>query len=368
LVAVVSVLVVNSGGVTLDLAVVDHVGTTLATQLIDPWDGSDVSAIGEFASRWPSIERVAHRVVHSGRLPLDPLVIDRKVELEIANARTFAPLHQERCLAAIRAARDAFADLPHIACFDSAFHRTIPERAKVYAVPAEWRHRWTLDRRGFHGFSHQHVARVAEQIAATKASKIVSCHLASGSSLCALLNGVSTDTTMGFTPIEGLVMATRSGSVDPGVVIWLIEEAGLTAAQVKEGLTHDGGMRALAGGTGDMRDVLDAASKSDDNALLAFDVYAHRLRQAIASMAASIGGVDILAFTGGIGEHVAAVRSAAVQGLEFLGLSVDDEQNNQCYGVDADITGTADGEVRTIVVATGEHVELAAAARTASDS
>ncbi len=221
-----------------------------------------------------------------------------------------APLHQPKSLAAIEAVSAAFPDVPAVACFDTAFHATLPAAASTYALPRAWRERYGVRRFGFHGLSHAYASRQA-----AGARRVVTCHLGAGASLCAVLDGRSVDTTMGFTPLEGLVMATRSGSVDPGLLLWLQQHEGLSVDQMADALEHSSGLLGLAG-TADMRTVVE---RSDDDARLAFDVYVHRLRAGIGAMAASLGGLDALVFTGGVGERSAEVREAACDGLALPG-------------------------------------------------
>jgi acetate kinase len=205
-------------------------------------------------------------------------------------------------------------DLPRVACFDTAFHTTLPAAASTYALPAAWRERWDPRRYGFHGLSHGWIARQAPQ------GRVVSCHLGAGASLCAIRDGVSIDTTMGFTPLEGLAMATRSGSVDPGLMLWLLEHGELDAGELGGALEHDSGMLGLAG-TADMREVLRQATAGEPRAVLGRDVYLHRLRAGIAAMAAALDGLDTLVFTGDVGEHSAEIRARTTAGLGFLGVT-----------------------------------------------
>jgi len=237
-------------------------------------------------------------------------------------------------------------------------HATIPAAAATYALPAEWRERWGLRRYGFHGLSHAWVARRTPELLERGASglRIVSCHLGAGASLCAINDGMSLDTTMGFTPLEGLVMATRSGSVDPGMLLWLLEHERLSATELAEALEHDAGLKGLAG-TADMREVLSRADAGDEPARLARDVYIHRLRAGIAAMAASMAGIDVVAFTGGVGEHSAPVRAGAAAGLSFLGVSLDRRRNDGAHA-DAEI-GAAGAAVRTLVITAREDLEIA---------
>ena len=214
-------------------------------------------------------------------------------------------------------------DVPAVACFDTAFHATLPEAAHTYAIPLEWRTRWDVRRYGFHGLSHSYASRRAAELVdrPVRDLRTVVCHLGAGASLCAVAGGTSVDTTMGFTPLEGLVMATRSGSVDPGLVLWLQENAGLREHEIAETLEHRSGLLAL-GGSDDMRVLLARADGGDDRAALAVDVYVHRLVAGVAAMAASLGGLDVLAFTGGVGENAPAVRARAADRLGFLGVEV----------------------------------------------
>jgi acetate kinase len=242
-------------------------------------------------------------------------------------------------------------DTPAVACFDTAFHATLPPAAATYAVPAAWRERWGVRRYGFHGLSHAYASRRAA------AARVVSCHLGAGASLAAVRDGVSLDTTMGFTPMEGLVIATRSGSVDPGLVLWLLRHD-VSADAVEEGLDRDGGLRGLAG-DGDMRALL---ARDDADAGLALDVYVHRLRAGIAAMVAALGGLDALVFTGGVGEHAPEVRAAAADGLGFLGVALDADANARATA-DAEI-GVAGAAARTLVVTAREDLEVARQVRT----
>jgi acetate kinase len=242
-------------------------------------------------------------------------------------------------------------DVPAVACFDTAFHASIPAAASTYALPAEWRQRWTLRKYGFHGLSH---AYVASRVPASR--RVVSCHLGAGASLCAVLNGRSVDTTMGFTPQDGLVMATRSGSVDPGLMLWLEEHANMPPAELATALEYRSGLLGLAG-TADMREVLSQAAAGSERALLAREVYLHRLRGCIAQMTAALGGLDTLVFTGGVGENSAEIRARAMDGLGFLGVRGDSTRNSAGTG-DREI-GTPDAPVRSLVISAREDIEIA---------
>jgi acetate kinase len=252
------------------------------------------------------------------------------------------------------------AGVPTVACFDTAFHASLPPSAATYALPREWTERWGLRRYGFHGLSHAYASSRAAELLGRPVDglRLVTCHLGAGASLCAVRDGGSVDTTMGFTPLEGLVMATRSGSVDPGLVLWLVTDAGLAAGDVAQALDRSSGLAGLTGNaSGDLRAILAARDRGDADARLAVDVYVHRLRQEIASMAASLDGLDALVFTGGVGEHSPAVRAEAGAGLGFLGVAVDRGLNESARG-DAEITGNG-ARVRTLVVTAREEVEVA---------
>jgi acetate kinase len=303
---------------------------------------------------------VGHRIVHGGERFHDAVLIDADVEAALRGLVDLAPLHQPKSIAALDAVSAALPNIPAVACFDTAFHATLPPDAATYALPAAWRERWRLRRYGFHGLSHAWVARhVADWVGSIEA-RIVSCHLGAGASLCAIAGGRSVDTTMGFTPLEGLVMATRSGNVDPGMLMWLLERSDLSERALASALEHDSGLLGLTG-SADMRTVLVNAATGDPAAQLGLDVYIHRLRGAIAAMAAALAGLDVVAFTGGVGERSAEIRARGVAGLDFLGIAVDGSLNAEATG-DAEITAPG-ASVRAFVVSAREDLEIAHQAR-----
>ena len=310
-------------------------------------------AVADALSRLPDADAVGHRVVHGGSWFTGPAEVDAEVEARIGALRTLAPLHQDRALAGIAAVRSARPALPAVACFDTAFHAGLPAAAAAYALPADWVERHDLRRYGFHGLSHAYVARRVGEMVGRRDLRVVSCHLGAGASLAAIQGGQSVDTTMGFTPLEGLVMATRSGSVDPGLLLWLIREGGLSVAELEQGLEHRSGLLGLSG-TADMRVLL---ARDDGAARRALDVYVHRLRSAIASMAAAMNGLDVLAFTGGVGERAAPVRSAAAAGLGFLGVALD-ERGNAEAAPDVEV-GAPESAVRVLAIEAREDAEIA---------
>jgi acetate kinase len=248
-------------------------------------------------------DAVGHRVVHGGRRFEQPALIVDTVERAIEELSILAPLHNRRALDEIRRAREALPDVPHVAVFDTAFHRTMPTAAATYAIPARWREEWDVHRYGFHGIS---VQWVASQV---KVERLVVCHLGGGCSVTAVRAGRSVDTTMGFSPLEGVPMATRSGSVDPGAIVYLLREGLLSVDGLAQGLEHESGLAGLSGGgSGDVREA----------SPMALEVFVHRVAAAVAAMATACGGVDVLAFTGGIGEHAGDVREQIVERTRFL--------------------------------------------------
>ena len=291
-----------------------------------------------------------------------PVLIDEAVRAQLGDLTDLAPLHQPKSLAALDAVTALLPGITAVASFDTAFHTTIPAAAATYAIPSEWRNRYGIRRYGFHGLSHAYCSRRAAQLAGRPLSdlRIITCHLGAGASLAAVLDGRSVDTTMGFTPLEGLVMATRSGTVDPGLVLWLEEHEHLSPRQVAITLESHSGLLALAG-TADMREAGAAAEQGEPGAQLAIDVYTHRLAAGIAAMSAATGGIDVLAFTGGVGENSALVRRRAAQRLGFLGVAIDPHSNETGRG-DRDISTTG-APVTTLVITAREDLQIASEAR-----
>ena len=353
------VAVVNAGSSSVKLrVVVDGVvedavdlgppGDRLATQL----DGY-LDAAGD-------LDATGHRVVHGGDRFTRPVVVDDAVRAELDRLEDLAPLHNPPATRAIDEIRRLRPELPVVACFDTAFHASIPAAARTYALPVEWAERFGVRRYGFHGLSCQWALRRAGELSGREADRlrVVVCHLGGGASVTAIRDGRSVDTTMGFTPTEGLVMATRSGDVDPGALAWLIEH-GVDGAELGDALERRSGLLALSGGrSGDMRDLLAARAEGDEVASLAVEVYLHRLRAKVAAMAAAAGGIDVLVFTGGVGEHAAAVRAGAAGGLAWLGVELDPAANAAADG-DA-VIGAAGVAVTTLVVTSREELVVAA--------
>jgi acetate kinase len=352
------ILVVNAGSSSLKVSLVGADDASLVLHELEARDGHfDDAELAAAIRGMPGVEAVGHRVVHGGPRYPASVRIDSEVIRYLATITDLAPLHLPAALACVEAVSSLLPKAPAVACFDTAFHSTIPAAAATYAIPSEWRERYGIRRYGFHGFSHSYSARRAAELLGRSETelRVVTCHLGAGASLAAVAGGRSVDTTMGFTPLEGLVMATRSGSVDPGMLLWLQRHAGFTEPEMTDALDRRSGIFGLAG-TSDMRALLERASSGDVTAQLALDVYVHRLHACIASMAAAMGGLDALVFSGGVGEKAPAVRTAAIAGLRFLGLELDSKLNADTTG-DADVS-THNATVRTLVIRAREDVEV----------
>jgi acetate kinase len=353
------VLVVNAGSSSLKLRVLDPADEVTASADLPAARGAaDDSAIKSAIESFGPVDAVGHRIVHGGTLYTAPVQVDDQVRQRLESLTDLAPLHQPKSLAALDAVQAVLPAVPAVACFDTAFHATIPAAAATFALPEEWRTRWSLRRYGFHGLSHSYASRRAAELLGRNADslRLVTCHLRAGASLAAVRGGKSVDTTMGFTPLDGLVMATRSGSVDPGLVLWLEEHVHMPAAELAAALEYRSGLYGLAG-TADMREVLSRAAAGDARAELGRDTYLHRLRASIAAMAAAMDGLDAIVFTGGVGENSAEIRQRAMDGLGFLGIAADPAANASGGG-DREI-GALAAAVRALVVTAREDIEIA---------
>jgi acetate kinase len=352
------VLVVNAGSSSLKLSVIGAGDEVLDTTTVDH---GDEEAVRRFSEGHAPVNATGHRIVHGGTRFQLPTIVDDAVIDQLEALTPLAPLHQPAALEGVRITMRVMPGIPAVACFDTAFHATIPDAAATYAIPEAWRRQWGLRRFGFHGLSHQWASQRAIEITSLPraGSRIVVCHLGSGSSACAVRDGRSVDTTMGFTPMEGLVMATRSGTVDPGLVLWVIRQGGLDPGAVEHALDRKSGLAALSGTDGDLRHLTDSG---DDRAQLAVAVWVHRLRAAIGAMSAALGGIDVLVFTGGVGEHQPPLRARTADGLAFLGVVLDPDANGAAT-TDADISA-AHASCRTVVVTAREDVQIARQVRT----
>jgi acetate kinase len=362
----VRVLVANAGSSSLKLSLLGDDDSTLgACELDARGDRVDPQRLrAALDGGLADADAVGHRIVHGGTRYRAAVRIDAGVQAALRELADLAPLHQAKSLAALQAVSKALPALPAVACFDTAFHATLPPAASTYALPAEWRTRYGVRRFGFHGLSHAWIARRAPALLGRDARglRLVSAHLGAGASLCAIEDGRSIDTTMGFTPLDGLVMATRSGSVDPGLLLWLLRRGAVGKSRMERALEHESGLAGLAG-SGDMREVLARAELADEQARLALEVYLRSLRGAIAAMAAALGGIDALAFTGGVGANSADVRELALDGLSFLGLELDLSRNREARA-DADVSSDGAGAA-VLVIAAREDLEIARQTREA---
>jgi acetate kinase len=307
----------------------------------------------------PKIDVVGHRIVHGGPRYRESTLLTPEVRKAIAQQVEFAPSHNRFELEAVRTAdRVIGPEVPQIAVFDTGFHSTLEPAAYVYPGPYSWLEEG-VRRYGFHGINHQYAAgRAAWMLRRDPASlKLISCHLGNGASLAAVRAGKSVDTTMGFTPLDGLMMGMRSGSIDPGILVYLIRHRGYTAEQLDGILNKESGLLGVSGLSGDMREILKAMDSSDQRARLAFDVYAHRLTREIGGMLAILGGVDALIFTGGVGENCVPLRQIVCERLAFLGLQLDASKNAQPK-LDQDVA-TPDSKVRVLLIRANEEWQIA---------
>jgi acetate kinase len=368
-VAAARILTVNAGSSSLKLRLLGPDDELLLADEAAPGDDRDLrQRLERMIESGPAPAAIVHRVVHGGAEFERATVVDAAVTAELDRLAELAPLHNPQAVRAIRAVGEIRPDLPNIACFDTAFHADLPAAARTYALPAAWAEEEVpLRRYGFHGLSHAYAARRAAELLGRSPAglRLVTAHLGAGASLAAVVGGRSVDTTMGFTPLGGLVMATRAGSVDPGLLLWVQRRHGLDPAAMERALDREAGLLGLAG-TGDMREVLAAAERGEARARAALDVYVHRLVGSIAAMAAAMGGLDGIVFTGGVGEKAATVRGRACAGAAFLGVDLDRDLNERG---DLDSVLSPPGAVASVsLVAAREDLEMARQARALLDS
>ena len=325
---------------------------TMTTELTAKETGV-ISGAGE-------VSVVAHRMVHGGEKFTEGTLITDEILAEMEQLSPLAPLHNPVMLAGIKEMRRLYPAVPHVAVFDTAFHHTLPAHAFLYGLPYELYEKKSVRRYGFHGSSHNYIALRAAQFLKRRPNelRLVSCHLGNGSSLCAVDHGRSIDTSMGFTPLEGLVMGTRCGDLDPGVIGFL-ERDGLTSAQIDETLNKKSGLLGLSGVSSDMREVLAAADQGNRRALLALKTFCYRVRKYIGAYVASLGGLDVIVFTGGIGQGSAVVRALALQGLDCMGITLDEQRNREARGDEVCRISTDDSKVAVLVVPTDEERMMA---------
>jgi acetate kinase len=353
------VLVVNAGSSSLKLTRLDADGVVTSATTVEAWQGEEhLGPLAAFLADCGAVEAVGHRVVHGGPRHTGPARVDDVLVTYLSSIGHLAPLHNPRALAGVRSVRDLLPGVPAVACFDTTFHAGLPPAARTYAVPREWNERWGLRRYGFHGLSHAYAVRRGAELTGRPADRLrmVTCHLGAGASLAAVREGISVDTTMGFTPLAGLVMNTRPGTVDPGLLLWLLEHGDVPEAELGDVLEHHSGLKGLSGTSGDLREVLTGRADGDVACALAFDVYLHRLARETAAMTAATGGLDLLVLTGGVGEHSWQVRAALAEALPHLGLAVDADLNRTTTA-DADISAPG-AAARTVVVTAREDLEI----------
>ncbi|MBV8221821.1 MAG: acetate/propionate family kinase [Candidatus Eremiobacteraeota bacterium] len=300
-----------------------------------------------------------HRIVHAGDFERSPARLTDSVRRAIESAEALAPEHNALALAGVDAVARLWPGTEQFIVSDSAYHADMPLAASTYAVPSAWNRVWGIRRLGFHGISHGYSAARSAQLLGKpmRALKIVTCHLGNGCSLAATAAGASIDTTMGWTPMEGLAMGQRSGSLDPGIMLYLLERGRYDAAELRRVLNEESGLKGISGLSGDMREIIETAEAGHPGATLAFDVFVHRVRSGIGAMAASLGGIDALVFTGGIGENAHPVRRAVCSGLEFLGIALDDELDARAQP-DCDVSARS-ASARTLIVRARETWEIA---------
>jgi acetate kinase len=340
------ILVVNAGSTSLKLHLVDADGRA---ERVDALESIETEAL----------EGVAHRIVHGGPRLRDPVLVDDAVHDAIASLEPLAPLHNTPAIAALDRVRRELPGIPNVAVFDTAFHATIADAAATYAIPATWRE-WGVRRYGFHGLS---VAWSVERARGLLGGdrRLVVCHLGGGCSVTAVRDGSSVDTTMGFSPLEGVPMANRSGSVDPGALVYVLRERGLTVDEVDHALNGSSGLAGLSGRQEGVAEIVAAAEAGDEAAALAVAVFVHRVATAVGSMAVACGGLDALVFTAGIGENSAPVRAGICERLGFLGVELDAARNESAEP-DADIAADG-GRARVLVIGAREELVAARAAR-----
>lgn len=325
------------------------------TEVISTITSGDTAVI----SSTDEIGAIGHRVVHGGEKFKDSVVVNEEVLQAIRDCSELAPLHNPANITGIEACQRLMPDKRNVAVFDTAFHQTMPNYAYVYALPYEIYEKYQVRKYGFHGTSHKYVAnRAAEMLdIPIEKLKIITCHLGNGASICAVKFGKSVDTSMGFTPLSGLAMGTRSGTIDPAVVQFLMEKEKMTINEVNEYLNTKSGVLGISGISSDFRDVRAAADEGNERAHLAIKIFCYRVKKYIAEYAGVMNGVDAIVFTAGIGENDPTVRKIITTGFEFLGLDIDNEKN-KCHGVERDIS-SAGSKVKTLIVPTNEELAIA---------
>jgi len=305
------------------------------------------------------IEAVGHRIVHGGEAFAESTIIDDQAIKKIEDVADLAPLHNPPNIMGIKVCKELMPDKPQVGVFDTAFHQSMPEKAYIYALPYEYYDKYSVRRYGFHGTSHGYVAKRAAKMMGQDLSelKIVTCHLGNGASVAAVKNGKSVDTSMGLTPLEGLVMGTRCGDIDPAIIPFLLEKEDMTASEIDNILNKESGLLGVSGVSSDSRDVEDAAAEGNHQAEIALELFDYRVKKYIGAYTAAMGGVDAIVFTAGIGENSIDTRANILSGLEYLGVELDKEAND-CRGKEVFIS-TDDSKVKAMIVPTNEELVIA---------
>jgi acetate kinase len=301
------------------------------------------------------LRAVGHRIVHGGNRYSSAVLITAEVKRTIEELTELAPLHNPASLDGITAVEQALPKVPQVAAFDTAFHASLSEAARTYPVPKKWTREWGIRRYGFHGLSHSYCTGQAAKMLGRPSLRFVIAHLGNGASLSAVRDGICIDTSMGFTPMEGLMMATRSGTIDPGILIYLLRHKGLDVNALDQALNYESGLLGISGTSSDLRQLLSELPHNRD-ARLAVDVYVHRIVQTVGAMAATLGGIDALVFTAGVGEGSSEIRKRVCEKLKYLGLELDPAANETCKP-DADI-GTPASKARILIIATREDLTI----------
>ncbi|SYZ73185.1 Acetate kinase [Candidatus Zixiibacteriota bacterium] len=366
---------------TLARGMVSRIGMSGAILTHKPYDRKEVKVSGEILDHIAAIgyvitillstnhgvikdkseiHAVGHRVVHGGERFTESILIDKEVLSEIRNLIDIAPLHNPHNIRGIQACEKTLPGIPQVAVFDTAFHHQMPAMAYVYGIPYVMYKNYGIRRYGFHGTSHSYVSHRAAEIIGKPIDKlkIVTCHLGNGASIAAVDRGVSVDTSMGFTPLEGLLMGTRSGDIDPAIPLWIMGREELSLNEANTLLNKHSGLIGISGVSSDMREIIDAAGKGNDNARLALDIYCYRLRKYIGAYAAAMGGIDAIVFTAGVGENSPVVRQLTCKGLEFLGVELDDSRNQAAVSKDM-IISTDSAKLKVLAIPTNEELVIA---------
>lgn len=361
-----SVLVLNAGSSSLKWVVLDAQSERVLQQGQASWQGAEAnqhsSEVAAALEHVPEVQAVGHRVVHGGTRFRNAVLVDEQVRDEILKLAELAPLHNAAAVAGMDAVHARLPDVPQVAAFDTAFHANMPEAAAVYPLPADWTARWGLRRFGFHGLSVAYAVSRTRDLLGRVPRRIVVCHLGAGCSITAVTDGQSADTSMGFTPLEGLMMAQRSGSIDPGLLLYLQTRRGVSVADLDRALNERSGLLGVSTLSADMREVLAAADAGHAQAKLARDMFVHRVVSGIGGMLATLHGLDALVFTGGIGEHSAPIRAAVSAAFGFLELQLDPALND-ANPADADIASSS-SRVRVLVVTAREDLSVVREVRT----